>query len=41
MKPPNEWKDEVIVNEYHSSKESTLNTYEEDANFFYFEQKGD
>ena len=36
-----EWKEEIIVEEFHASKQKTLDTYEEDARFFYIEQKGD
>jgi len=36
-----EWRETTIVDEFHGSREKTLATYEEDARFFYIEQKGD
>ena len=34
-----EWKDNLIVEEFHASKQSTLDAYEEEAKFMYVKQK--
>lgn len=36
----NEWSENAIIDEFHESKQKTLDTYEEDARFFYIQQKG-
>ena len=36
-----EWKENTIIDEFHADKQQTLDQYEENAKFFYIEQKGD
>lgn len=40
-KPMANWNDNQIIDEFHESKQKLLDTYEEDARFFFIEKKGD
>jgi hypothetical protein len=36
-KSMDQWNDNTIIDEFHESKQKTLDTYEEDSRFFYIE----